>query len=347
MKPEEPTVGRVWTRLAMIGILAIGLTTPLSLPVLGATRVPGATAAGCYGNDDIIARITGTGGTVRRLDPPQGSFRGVLRECKDYRIVEQNQEAFPNIPGLNTRHRAMERIRHHVCIHGDRCLIFEGYDKVISACNTGGCKLDRLEVVLSQALDTHAMRFDDPRFLRFYLKVSPNTDISHSLISQVWQLGSTGNKYGRKAVGPALSASLTPHPQANKAYINFVHRNDNNLPSGRRFFRTEITKGQWYNFHMLLIPRYVGFSPPGRGLVLIWRNKGLNNDLVNSQAINYDPAHSSKYKFFWGFKPGSGPTDRKFTFDIRVGLYRPQGDPITFWMDSLKLTTSRSAIKGQ
>ncbi|MDP5210010.1 hypothetical protein [Microbulbifer sp. 2205BS26-8] len=294
-------------------------------------------------NNDVIARITGEGGSITVYGPPAGvntSTTGHYSEnFVEYPIVEQPSRPYLGCSTLNERHREISRLKHHECHHGDRCIIFEGYPETET-----GCPSDREEIVLSHGNNPDAMGFGDWRYLRFYFKVHPDTKVGgqRAIISQVWQHDSTA--YGsRPALGPAFAIFLRDHgSDPNKMYVDFTYRNEVSKQNPAVTFHTDtIWKSSWYVYHVKMKARYDG----PRGVILLWKNKGLHNKFSLEEAINYSSVYDGNYKFYWGYPP-SPENGLQSKFSIRVGIYRPMTDYFTFWMDSIKVTSTPIAMDG-
>ncbi len=285
----------------------------------------------------IVGRVTGEGGRIELLATPVGTHTANYVEgITTYPVVEQ-KGGYP----LNKRHKAPERLKSgSSCIHGKRCLHFEGY------ATNETLPPDRLELNVARNDHPQAMGFDDWRYFRFYLRVHPDTNLRRrSIITQVWQSGSTARP-DRPALGPAFAIKLRQHPDPKKLYVDFTYRNDVSAQNLAVTFHTDvILKNKWYNYHLKMLARHPGFSG-GRGAILIFKDRGLCGSLPTEAAINYSAKDSSKYKFYWGYRPDP-QTYLKDTFDIRVGIYRPVPNGyFAFWMDSIKLTSTVSQMCG-
>lgn len=284
------------------------------------------------------ARLLGGALTVRRLPKPYNTQTGELfMDGKTHVLVEQ-------LPGscgtrnLNARHAPLEQLVSTNCLFGPRCLAFEGYQAA------AGCSSDRIELDLAGY--PNGIRYGDTAHLRFFIRVAPRVTglITSALISQVWQYASV--QIGKRpAVGPPFAISLssnTEHPDLIDA--QFRYRDEVSVENPPHFFLIQpITKGEWHSFDVRLTPRHVG-HPDGPGEILVWLDAGLGPDLDPKRALNYDERDSSRYRFHWGYPPdpqtGLGPT-----FEVRVGIYRPE--PLTwmkFWLDGIELTREPASL---
>jgi hypothetical protein len=268
----------------------------------------------------------------------------VVMAGKPYPIVEQPRSTCDGGLEINARHRPLEQLLSHTCLFGPRCLAFEGF-AVPSSTN---CGPDRIEVDLANAYDENALRFGETRYLRFFLRVDPAVSNlkNTALISQTWQ-GSSMALGGRPAVGPAFTIALIYDDRDDELIdLQFRYRNEVSAENPAHFFfQYPVKKGEWHAFHLKLTPRFVG-HPDGPGEVLIWVDQPLNAELDPTHAVNYDASDHSSHEFYWGYPPDP-ETRLGSSFDVRVGIYRPE--PLTFlkfWMDGVKLTREKTALAG-
>jgi polysaccharide lyase-like protein len=294
----------------------------------------------------ILANITGESGSVQRTQYA-GAANGLLHDGgKSYDILEQQPAGYsvPAFPDVNTRHRPLEQMRHHIAYAGERSILFQGYDIPDEDCFPPVCPSDRQEVRLVGPYSSQAMRFDQWRYLRFYVKVHPSTTIGsqRAIVSQTWQLGSTRTST-RDPLGPAFAIMMS-NVDAGRVRMEFTYRNNpvpGNTNKAITFASSIINKDQWYSFHVQMKAKYEG----ARGAILVWKN---NANLVLEEALNYSATDDSSWKFHWGYPPEpdveGGLRD---AFDVRVGMYRPAPmDYLTFWMDNIRLTDTASSLSG-
>lgn len=283
------------------------------------------------------ARLLGGQLKVRRLPKHYNTQTGELvTEGKTHVLVEQ-------LPGscgprnLNARHAPLEQLVSTNCLFGPHCLVFEGYQA------PSGCSSDRIELDLAEY--PNGIRYGDTAHLRFFIRVDPRVTglTTSALISQVWQYASIqiGN---RPPLGPPFAISL--HSNAENPDLidtQFRYRDEVSAENPPHFFLIQpITKGQWHSFDVRLTPRHVG-HPDGPGEILVWLDAGTGPNFDPKRALNYDERDSSRYRFHWGYPPDPqtrlGPT-----FEVRVGIYRPE--PLTwmkFWLDGVELTREPAA----
>lgn len=321
--------------------------------------------------DGVVARVTGddpnTTITTRNSNVPDGTITALMTEGGyEYKIVENDRDDYrPNIRHAPPGRLLSAGANNPVCAglgHGN-CLLFMGYgssqlDFIFQDKVSWGN--DRLELVLARGSEqglggAPSWHFGEKRYLRFYLQIPSAFDspfpcdtagrCDEIIISQIWQISND----------PILLISLGYNSDSSKIDLIFRYSNDAthaslpNIALARpEFARTTISKGSWYNFHIMMIPRW-----NDNGSVLIWKNLGLQPSFVDQQAINY-----SNRLFPWGFQPTvpAGTCDNSGTgdcFDIRVGIYRDvyhdQGhlsrhQPV--YIDSLKVTATEAAMTG-
>jgi hypothetical protein len=287
-------------------------------------------------------RVTGTGLAVLRRPERHDSEAGnLVKDGKGYLIVEQYSSPC-NGRDRNARHEMLEHLLSDACLFGPRCLAFEGFAA------DDGCGNDRIEVDLASSQSPAAMRFDEPRYLRFFLKVDPGLGALRNapLISQIWQQSSV--EYGnRPALGPAFAISITADAQDETLVdVDFRYRNEISEENPPHFFvHRPIKKGEWHAFHVRMLPRFLG-HPNGRGEILVWFDQGLDAVLDPTRAINYSSVDDSSYRFYWGYVPDP-QTRLGGTFDVRVGLYRAEPLVSTkFWLDAVKLARDSNSLRG-
>jgi hypothetical protein len=119
---------------------------------------------------------------------------------------------------------------------------------------------------------------------------------------------------------------------------------------GRVFLTESVKRGEWVSFIIMLKPQYAASLPQNnnaRGAILVWRMtpdqslllppNDISQILKDEKARNYSATDDTRYKFFWGYRPETaftaenqqGLTDR---FDVRVGIYRNESDPLVTCM---------------
>lgn len=321
---------------------ALRRTMLLMVAVIGAVSCSTGQASAA-----VLANINGESGTTVRTQYA-GTSNGILYDGGvGYEILEQKPAKYsvPAFPDVNTRHRPLENLRHQIAYAGQRSLIFQGYDIPTSDCDASFCPPDRQEVRLSGPGNASTMNFDEWRFLRFYIKVHPDTTVGpqRAIISQTWQIGSGGNAV-RGALGPAFAVMMS-NQDASRVNLDFTYRNnpDPSQNAAHTFASTVINKDQWYSFHVQMKAKYDG----ARGAILVWKNHDSSN-LNVTEALNYSAIDDSSWKFHWGYPPE--PTiagGLENAFDVRVGLYRPAPmDNLTFWLDNVRLTDSAASMPG-
>jgi hypothetical protein len=300
----------------------------------------------------VVARITGDGAHVIR-DPQRirGTHTADLREGDLlYPIVEQ-----ASLP--NERHAPPEALivdGPGACgPEGGSCLWFVGHEW--PAIPGAGGANDRIEVELSTADAPDALRLGQWRYLRFVLRVDPETAPlqggTDTLIAQVWQ--NHGRMPPGRGFGPPLRVGLENASGPDVVRLSFRYANDT-TPSSVEFHTEELTKGLWYTFHLAMRPQHVEQdSEPGT--ILVWRDQPL--DFAFDTSV---PARNQLSRFHWGYAPVNVRRDDtcadatspcvKARFSIRVGIYRDQAaqDPgltrTAFRMDSLELTMPHDTI---
>jgi hypothetical protein len=283
----------------------------------------------------LVSRVTGSRLAVLRLPGQDGAQTGnLLNDGVPYAIVEQHAWR------CNLRHRSLEQLLSGACLHGPTCLVFEGFQAA------DGCGSDRIEVKLSNSERPSALRLGETVYLRFDLNVDHSVDGLRraALISQVWQASSVAVG-GRPALGPVFAISIgSSRTDPSIIDVDFRYRNEvssSNPP--HPFFSQAIRKGEWHTFHVEMTPRQVGHQE-GRGQILVWVDHGQHETLEPSAALNFRAGDDSGHRFHWGYPPDP-TTSLGNSFDVRVGIYRPE--PLTqikFWMDRVLLTRDKSLV---
>jgi hypothetical protein len=184
--------------------------------------------------------------------------------------------------------------------------------------------------------------------LRFYLKVDPNTEPLRNsvLISQVWQ-GSSVAVGSRPALGPAFAISITDSTHApDSVDVDFRYRNEVSRANPPRFFASYTAKkGTWHSFQVAMTPRYPG-HPDGPGEILVWIDQPIDAEPARTSALNFAASDEKQSRFYWGYPPDA-TTSLGNSFDVRVGIYRPEPlVHVRFWMDGVKLAGSVAELLG-
>jgi hypothetical protein len=255
---------------------------------------------------------------------------------KPFRIVEQARSPCNGGAGINARHASLEHLVSQACLFGPRCLAFEG----LAA--PRGCGSDRIEVDVANAGE-NGLHYGETGHLHFFLRVDPGVvDLEEpNLISQTWQFASVAIGK-RPALGPAFSIALISNPRETELVdMQFRYRNEVTArDSAHLFLVHSVKKGEWHSFHLQMTPRYMG-QPDGPGEILVWADQAADAEPDRQRALNYDAHTDSAYRFYWGYPPDP-ETRLEDTFDVRVGIYRPEPLAwIKFWLDGVTLTREK------
>ncbi len=220
------------------------------------------------------------------------------------------------------------------------------------------CPNDRLEVRLSDLDETTTLHMGQWRYEKLSIRFDPSTTIAppnnpRTIIAQVWQ--DTPN-----LLGPPLA--VTAVDAGDSVRLDFIFKADPADPN-HTFYSTLVPKSDtdFTSLCWRMKP-----SPTGpRGAVFIWTGADCQRDislLPTSTAANYNAADNSggpcavnpdlwsaacraqPHDFFnWGYDTTNGTGYDRFR--ISVGLYRPPiMEPILFWLDDVKLTTTGAAL---
>jgi len=250
--------------------------------------------------------------------------------------------------------------------HGNRMLIFDGYESARIPNGAGGT--DRAELLIgdSEQAEERVLQFGETRYLRFFVKIHPGfalkTDVSPPvlggagrdvLISQTWQSSSSGNAI-RPSFGPAFSINAGTADDKdltwNQTYVrlSFKYRNDCDtstlvcpsfIKAGRTFLTRDILRDTWVGFIVMLKPAYVprwSNDASARGAIMVWNipvSTGLSvSQLVDADALNVKNKPEDDYHFYWGYRPEEAydalhQEGLSDRFAIRVGFYRNEIDP--------------------